>query len=184
MLEGNFTILRSIENKDLKKLLYWRNLEKFRKHFREYRELNYTQQKIWFENVVKGDKNTIMFSILSKKTKELLGVCGLCYIDWVNKNADFSIYIGKKEVYIDTKFAPDASKILLNYGFSNLGLHRIWAEIYDFDKKKINFFKKLFFKLDGKHRETYWCNNEWNDSLFYSILINEFNKKIRKNLKK
>ena len=173
MLEGKFVTLRAIEKKDLPKLLYWRNLEELRKFFREYRELNKTQQESWYKNVVKGDKNTIMFSIICKKTKELLGACGLCYIDWINKNADFSIYIGKKKLYIDNKFAPDAARTLLNYSFSVLGLHRIWVEIYEFDKKKIKLYKKLKFFLDGKHRETYWYKKRWHNSLFFSKLIND-----------
>ena len=176
MIENKTIILKAIEKKDLKKLLYWRNLEKFRKFFREYRELNLTQQKRWYFEIVKGDKNTVMFSIFEKNTGELIGACGLCYIDWVNKNADFSIYIGKNELYIDKKYAIDAANSLLNYGFKVLGIHRIWSEIYSFDKKKKEFFKKLNFKLDGKHRETYWYNNKWHDSLFYSILSKEFKK--------
>lgn len=177
MLESNSIILRNIENKDLTKLLYWRNLEKFRKYFREYRELNMTQQKQWFQKIVKGDKNIIMFSIISKKNNELLGACGLCYIDWVNKNADFSLYIGKNEIYIDNKVAPEATNILLNYGFSILGLHRIWTEIYDFDEKKKKLYKKIGFNVDGIHKETYWHGKKWHDSIFLSILSRNFNYK-------
>jgi len=80
-------------------------------------------------------------------------------------------------VYIDKKYSLDSAKTLLNYGFNVLGLHRVWSEIYNFDKKKISFFKKLSFKLDGIHRETYWYNNKWHNSLFYSILSKEFKKK-------
>ena len=177
MIDGKVTELKAIERKDLNKLLYWRNLENFRKYFREYRELNQTQQKSWYSKIVKGDKKNIMFSIFEKDTNYLIGACGLCYIDWINKNADFSIYIGKDEIYIDNKYSYDAANILLNYAFNILGLHRVWAEIYNFDKKKKFFFKKLLFKLDGEHRETYWYNNKWHNSLFYSILSSEFNKK-------
>ena len=83
-----------------------------------------------------------------------------------------------KILVLDTtaRTAIDAANSLLNYGFNVLGIHRIWSEIYSFDKKKKEFFKKLNFKLDGKHRETYWYYNKWHDSLFYSILSKEFKK--------
>ena len=86
MIDGKVTELKAIERKDLNKLLYWRNLENFRKYFREYRELNQTQQKSWYSKIVKGDKKNIMFSIFEKDTNYLIGACGLCYIDWINKN--------------------------------------------------------------------------------------------------
>ena len=79
--------------------------------------------------------------------------------------------------YIDNKIAPEATNILLNYGFSILGLHRIWTEIYDFDKKKKKLYKKIGFKVDGIHKETYWYGRKWHDSIFLSILSRNFNYK-------
>ena len=174
MIKGNLVSLRSIEKKDLNQLLKWRNSERFKKFFREYRDLNSNQQKAWYQKIVVGDKNTVMFSIIENKTKKLIGACGLCYINWIYKNADFSIYIGKNNLYIDDKLAFESGKLLLKYGFNILNLHRIWTEIYDFDKKKIKFLSKLKFKLEGEHRETYWYKKSWHNSLFYSILSKEY----------
>jgi len=51
-----------------------------------------------------------------------------------------------------------------------LNLHRLWAEIYSIDEAKKIFFNTLKFKLDGEHKETYWFENSWHNSLFYSSL--------------
>ena len=56
------------------------------------------------------------------------------------------------------------------YGFEELGLHRLWAEIYDFDESKKRFFEMLNFKLDGCHRQTHWAEGGWRDSLIYGLL--------------
>jgi len=173
LLKGDVVGLRAIERDDLPQLLEWRNRPEYRQYFREYRELNSENQSMWFEKTVLGDRNTIMFAIVELKTQRLLGACGLCYIDWVNRNADFSIYIGADNLYIDDVYAVDAAKMLMNYGFSEVGLHRIWAEIYDFDAPKQKLFSLLAFRLDGRHRQTHWYNNRWNDSLFYSKLSTE-----------
>jgi len=173
MLTGNFVSLRAIERQDLPQLLEWRNKPEFRRYFREYRELSYEEQNIWFEQTVIKDNNTIMFSIVETKSKRLLGACGLSYINWIDKNADFSIYIGADDLYIDDKYAPDASTLLMRYAFGELGLHRLWSEIYDFDDPKKKLFDTLRFKLDGRHRETHWTDGKWCDSLFYSLLENE-----------
>jgi len=176
MLRGECVGLRAIEEEDLPQLLIWRNKTNYRQYFREYRELNTQQQCHWYEKVVIDDHRTIMFAVVDLPTNDLIGACGLCYIDWINKNADFSIYIGIDNLYIDSKLAVDAANILVKYAFLELGLHRLWSEIYDFDDKKIEFFNKIGFTLDGRHRQTHWCNGTWHDSLFYGLLSNDFIK--------
>ena len=111
MLTGECVGLRAIEESDLDQLLRWRNNPRLRKYFREYRELSDANQKLWYSDKIVKDPNTLMFSIVDPGHDRLLGACGLCYIDWKNRNADFSLYIGADEVYIDQKYALDAGKV-------------------------------------------------------------------------
>lgn len=170
MLKGNITGLRAIEESDLPTLLAWRNRPELRRYFREYRELSATNQQEWFDKAVRGNDSLRMFAIVELSTGRLLGCCGVTYINWVDRNADFSIYIGADDLYIDENFAVDAGKTLLKYAFEELNLHRIWAEIYDFDEPKIKMFATLGFTLDGRHRQTHFTEGKWCDSLFYSRL--------------
>lgn len=174
MLKGAITGLRAIEREDLPQLLAWRNRPEYRRYFREYRELGTVQQSNWFESLVVNNDRTIMFAIVDPGSHRLLGACGLCYIDWVNRSADFSIYVGADELYIDEVFAPDAALTMARYAFQELGLHRLWSEIYDFDHLKKRFFEKMGFTLDGRHRQTHWGEGEWHDSLFYGMLSDDF----------
>lgn len=169
MLNGEHVGLRAIESRDLPQLLEWRNQPGLRRYFREYRELNLTQQQQWFESKVNGDPSTRMFAIVDKQGG-LLGACGLCYIDWVNRTADFSIYLGVDGIYIDSVLAPDAARVMIRYAYEELGLHRLWSEIYAFDHAKQGFFTTLGFSLDGRHRQTHWAEGAWHDSLYYSLL--------------
>ena len=174
MIRGQAVGLRAIERTDLPILLAWRNQPEFRRNFREYRELGTEQQEQWYRSSVLEDPRTRMFAIVSLAGQCLIGACGLCYIDWVNRTADFSIYIGHDGLYIDECLAPDAGRTLLRYGFEELGLHRIWCEIYAFDQAKARMLAGLGFTLDGRHRETHWAEGAWHDSLFYGILDREF----------
>ena len=118
MISGEKVYLAAIEENELEQLRTWRNLPDFRKYFREYREISSIMQKKWFENIVNNDKNTIMFAIHDKNTKELLGCCGLCYINWVHRYSDLSLYIGKNECYIDNEgIAEESCKLLFDYSF-------------------------------------------------------------------
>jgi len=170
MLRGKHVGLRALEQKDLPQLMEWRNNPEMRKFFRETDEINSINQEKWFTSVIAKNSLHKMFAIINIETNELMGACGLCYIDWVNRSADFSIYLGYNNLYIDDTYAIEAAEIMRDYGFNILNLHRLWAEIYSIDEAKKVFFNKLNFKLDGEHKETYWFENNWHNSLFYSLL--------------
>lgn len=176
MLVGEIVYLRSIEKDDLEVLRNWRNIPNFKKNFREYREVSKSMQIDWFENIVNGDRNTIMFAICEKQTNKLLGCCGLCYINWVQRFADISLYIGHKGLYIDNEgFAKEACKLLFDYAFNELAMHKVWTELYEYDEKKIEFYTKEFsFKKDGVLRDNHYMYGKWWDSWILSLLAREF----------
>lgn len=173
MLEQEHVILRSIEEDDLEQLRIWRNNPELRTFFREYRELSKTDQLAWYNNVVLPKKDTMMFAITERKTGKLLGACGLCFIDWLRKSADLSIYIGHDSIYLDEVFARESARALMKYGFEELGLHRLWAEVYSHDLQKQAFFEAMGFTLEGTHRETQWSEGKWLNSLFYGLLSDD-----------
>ena len=96
MIKGKKVYLSAIEENELEQLRKWRNLPEYRKHFREYRDISASMQRKWFENVVNNDNSTIMFSIHDIENDELLGCCGLCYINWIHRYSDLSLFISGK----------------------------------------------------------------------------------------
>jgi hypothetical protein len=180
MLKGKMVGLIAVEKEDLKQLMDWRNNPEFRKHFREYRELNMEMQARWFDRKVIEDPATMMFSIRRLEDNELIGCTGFVYINWVHRHADLSLYIGWKGSYIDTKgYAEDTCKIMLDYGFGELNLNKIWTEIYSFDKKKKKLYDKFGFKTDGVLRQNYFYEGRYWDSYILSKLASEWRKKFR-----
>jgi RimJ/RimL family protein N-acetyltransferase len=176
MIKGQKVYLLPIEREDLPHLMNWRNNPDYRKYFREYREINSDMQNNWYQNKVLNDPSTIMFSIKSIEEDKLLGCCGLCYINWVHRNADLSLYIGWNECYIDEEgYAKESCELLFNYGFNELGLQKIWTEIYEFDSKKNNLYYQLGFHEDGFLRKQYFYDGKWWGSHIFSLLNNEFN---------
>jgi len=172
MLEGKLINFRALEENDLETLKKWRNQNHTRIHTREYRLLNMINQKHWFETIHKKNPSEfLMFGILNKKNK-LIGVCGLTYIDWKNKNAEISIILSKKG-WQKSKEAIDTLSLLITYGYNELNLHRLWVEIYDTAPQNIMLFKKIHFKKEGVLREKLWRNGTWYNSTIYSRLAGE-----------
>lgn len=175
MYKGTKVYICALEREDLPKLMQWRNRPDYRKFFREYREINLDMQNKWYETQVLKNDSSIMFAIRSMDTNELLGCCGLCYINWVHRNADLSLYIGKNGVYIDnTGIAEESCKLLFDYGFKELGLKKIWTEIYSFDIKKHQLYNKIGMHIDGVLRKNYFYDFKWWDSNIFSILSEEW----------
>ena len=174
MIKGKKIGLRAVEKEDLLLLRNWRNIPEFRKNFREVRELSLSDQDEWFESLQKTKHINFMFTIIDLKSKKPIGAAGLLYINWIIRSADFSFYIGDKQKYIGNDgLAKEAAKLLINYGFKNLNLHKIWMELYEFDNQKIEFFKKEFdFKQDGELRDNCFEDGQYWNSFIIS-LINE-----------
>jgi len=131
-------------------------------------------QKRWFDSLFKTPPDSIMFGIENKEGK-IIGVCGLTWIHWKNRNAEVSIYIGETE-WQEKGAATDSLKTLVKYGFENLGLHRIYAIIFEFNKPSIKLFEKCGFKFEGKHREVHYVKGRYWDELIYGILREEYDK--------
>ena len=176
MIQGSVLGLRAIEREDLQLLKQWRNIPSLRKNFREFKELNYQNQEDWFAKL-NSSKNDFMFMIETVEDKKPLGACGLLYVNWIIRSADFSFYIGDQAKYIDDQgYADEAASLLINYGFKTLNLHKIWMELYEFDTAKINFFTKRFgFKIDGVLRDNCFDEGRYWSSSIISLLSRDWN---------
>tara|TARA_A100001015_G_C14723603_1_gene606933 strand:- start:34 stop:576 length:543 start_codon:yes stop_codon:yes gene_type:complete len=178
MIKGSKVGLRAVEKEDLDQLKDWRNIPEFRKNFRETKELSSEHQNLWFESLQKTQAINFMFVIERLSDNELLGAAGLLYTNWAIRSADVSFYIGYEKKYIDEEgYAEDAAKVLFDYGFNELNLNKVWMELYEYDSKKLDFFKNKFkFKEDGKLRENCFYEGRYWDSFILSLLKKEFNE--------
>jgi len=166
---------RPIERDDLAMLRGWRNDPEIRQRTRERFPLNLLDQEKWWEGL--RDRKNIMFLI--SFPAELIeaylpiGVCGLTHIDWSNRSAELSWYIGDKN-FRGKKLGRHIISLLNNYGFLELGLHRIFGECYNnTDLPKV--YEHLGFFIEAKMRDTYWYNGQWYGSTFFSMTDLEWN---------
>ena len=130
-----------------------------------------TQIEDWYHSMLQDNKFE-MFIIVNAK-HELIGVAGITYIDWVNRHGDVHLYIGKDDAWIEDEYSRIAAETLLNYGFNTLNLNKLWAEVYEIDEDKLNFFQSLGFKVDASLREHYYYDGMYYTSHILSLLRRE-----------
>ena len=173
MIEGKLVKLRALEEDDLSTLREWRNKQHVRKTTREFRLLDMINQKKWFVSMHNNyPPREIMFGVLNKKNR-LIGITGLTYIDWKNRHAEVSIYLSSKN-WQKTSEGKDTLDLIIGYGFGELNLHRLWAEIFSLAKENIELFEKMKFIKEGTSREKLWRNGKWWNSFLYSKLSTEY----------
>jgi UDP-4-amino-4,6-dideoxy-N-acetyl-beta-L-altrosamine N-acetyltransferase len=172
MNQKNKIQLKKVTKSDLKLLIEWRNSNKIFPYNTQYFLLNSKTQTEWF-NSLQNDSSRKMFMILHKNMK--IGICGLIDMDHKNKNANIAIIIGKTQLHAKGLGTITLSN-LLNYGFKKLGLHRIGAEVIEYNKTSIRLFKKSKFKIEAIHRDVIWRNNRWWNMYSMSILKHNFNE--------
>lgn len=174
MIVGKKTVLSAIEKEHLPQLLEWRNNPDFRQYYREYRELNLENQtewwlknnndKTWAYFVIKPIENNIICD-------KIIGIAGLTYIDFINRNAEFAITIGDCD-YKNLGYGTDALYTLIKYGFDNLNLHKIYSEVYS-NNPCLNLYIKMGFKQEGILRDTYYHGGRYYDSYMLGMMKNE-----------
>lgn len=71
-------------------------------------------------------------------------------------------------------YATDAARALIQFGFRELGLHRISAAIGPDNAPSLSMIKRLGFTFEGRIRHHVYTNGDWRDSLLYSVLEHEW----------
>ena len=163
--------LDAIEFQDLAQLRVWRNDIMHDGYVRQWRYLNELDQEDWLVRITRSNEH-IMMKVLDENDI-MIGVVGLCYVDYIRRSGEVSIYIGD----FDRRrmgYGKEALTALLNYGFGTMNLHRIWGEIYIHNLSNIKLFEALKFKQEGVLRDRHFFNGKYVDARIYSILEDEW----------
>ena len=121
-----------------------------------------------------------LFSIVKLENDELIGNTGLMKIDSTRRTATLGIMIGEDENR-SKGYGTEALRLLLDYGFNYLNLNNIMLEVFEFNERAINAYKKAGFKEIGRRRKAYFLNGKYYDEVYMDILAEEFTESYIKN---
>jgi [ribosomal protein S5]-alanine N-acetyltransferase len=74
-------------------------------------------------------------------------------------------------------YATEAATLLINFGFTALKLHRIFATCDPRNKASKRVLTKISMTLEGRIRESILLKDGWRDSLLFSMLEHEWEHK-------
>ncbi len=142
-------ILRSFRKGDEKSLqenINNKNIAKFTSTIRH--PYNIRDAKNWIDRNLKNakEKNPKKINFVIEKNGEVAGSVGLTKIENGHK-AEMGYWLAEK--YWGAGIMTRAVKLVAEYGFKKLGLRKIYASVYSFNKGSQKVLKKSGFKLEG-----------------------------------
>lgn len=100
-----------------------------------------------------------------------IGCAGLTDIDYINRRAEFSLYIG--EAHQRKGYGRLALIDLFNKGFNTLNLHLIWGETFD-GNHAAKMFESIGMTKEGRRRDFYYRQGKYIGATLYSITRDEW----------
>ena len=111
---------------------------------------------------------------ITLKSDGLIGACGIDDIKLSNKKGELGYCLNKQ--YWEKGYATETSEALLDLGFNDLELHRIFAKCDTKNLQSKNVLGKIGMEQEGILREHKIIDGRWRSSYIYSILEGEYSK--------
>jgi len=176
MLKGNSVLLRPVKKSDISYFLKWFNDPEVIQYLCLYLPMTEMSEEKYIEELgttrAKSDAPFVIEVIEGASTKPI-GNCGLHQINPKDHNATFGIVIGEKD-YWSKGYGTEVSRLIINYGFQQLNLHRISSSAFAFNERSIKLHKKVGFREEGRLRQAMFKNGQYHDQVEFGILREEW----------
>lgn len=113
-------------------------------------------------------KRGLSWKISLKKDSNLIGYLGFWRIDQAHFRAEVGFGIDLS--YQGKGLMSEAMKAILNYGFHDIRIHSVLANVDVNNAASINLLKRLGFKKEAHFREDYFFDGKFLDSIHYCLL--------------
>ncbi len=166
--------LRKLENKDADGIMEWMQDSEINRFFR------FDNEKVSLDKIHQFIETSII-SFLQKKCfhfaiademDEYLGTVSLKNVDMNNLNAEYAISLRKKAQ--GKGVAEQATSKVLNFAFVELGLQKVFLNVYSHNIRAIKFYEKMGFKCEGLAIKQVRKADEFLNLSWYAIQKEEF----------
>ena len=117
--------------------------------------------------------DSLAMGIHVKATNQLIGSCAFSQLDADNGSVLFHITIGEHAAW-GQGYGSEATALMVEHAFSNLGLHRVALTVFAFNERAIRAYMRVGFQAEGAAREAIWRDGSWWDEVHMSVLEPEW----------
>ncbi len=130
------------------------------------------------EEAKKRERRWVSFTIYDRASATPIGRLELRDIDWVAGAATLGVGLYRKN-YWGKGYGTEAITLLLDYGFTVLGLHNVMLETYAYNERSLASYRKVGFKEMGRRREAQRLGDRRYDIVYMDILRTEFRSPLK-----
>lgn len=109
--------------------------------------------------------SSIWFAICEEEV--LVGIAGFHNIKYIQRNAEIGIFVGEN-AHRRKKIGENVLKLLEEYAFGMLMLHRLYALVYSDNVPALNFFEKNRWEREGVLKEASYWNYKFRDIVVWA----------------
>lgn len=168
-LDGDTVTLRTIEEEDLDFMQAAANDRELRQAIGRVHPVNGPQEQAFFEEVVCDDE-TVNLLVAADGTR--VGTVGFSIVTHETDSAEVGYWIAPE--HQQQGYGSEAVALLVDYGFRELGLHRIEARVYEFNEGSQRLLESVGFQREGVHRDGQFIHGEYQDEYWYGLLDDEW----------
>ena len=118
-----------------------------------------------------NDDNRKVFAVYSSEGAHI-GEAQLV-IEWPLQEAQAFILVGRKDLW-HHHYGTTALVSLLDHAFNDMGLHRIWVDVPEYNKSAMAMVEHIGFVVEGHFRKAHRRGDQWFDSYALGLLAEEY----------
>jgi RimJ/RimL family protein N-acetyltransferase len=174
ILRGQKVWLRAPERADIPLFVAWLNDSRVLHFLAGRAPLSTAAEERWFDQMLERQgKDFYPLVICLLDSGRAIGTCALMEVDRDNGRAGFGIFIGEPRLW-GRGYGTDALNAIVDFGFGELRLERIWLDCYTFNARGRRSYEKAGFKVEGTQRRAIFHRGQHHDVWTMAILRDEW----------
>jgi diamine N-acetyltransferase len=174
---GKRVRLRAMEKDDLPSYVRWFNDPEVRRNLKIVQPLSLGQEEQWYADILTKpvEEQPLCIEVKQDEKWVFIGNLGFMAINHHDRTAELGIAIGEKQFW-GQGYGTEALLLLVQHGFENLNLNRIYLYVYETNPRAVRSYEKAGFSLDGRLRQGRFLEGRYVDVFLMSILKGEWKK--------
>lgn len=134
---------------------------------------DFTDQQLLDWYATRNDQtDRLDLAIYSPELDEYVGEVVFNDFSAANNSTGYRIAIGRRGR--GRGFGTEATQLMVNYGFAELGLNRIELEVFEFNSVARHVYTSCGFVAEGRRRQALMLDGKYYDAIVKSILRDEW----------
>jgi diamine N-acetyltransferase len=174
ILRGRLVYLRPAERDDVPVFVRWLSDARTTGYLAAHSPISLAMEERWFEDLLDHHgQDRWYFVICRLEDDRAVGSLDLREIGPTSGGAGLGIVIGDPA---DTGhgYGTDALEVLLDFGFGELRLERMWLEVFDFNERALHVYRRLGFVHEATFRHAIFHGGRHLDLQRHGLLREEW----------